>query len=54
MCNNIIINLLYVIAYFLLGARGQFELVMRIKEVAAKEKCPRNSYDLGDAATSVF
>ena len=34
-----------------LGTQGQFELVTRIKEVIAKEKCPRNNYDLSGAAT---
>ena len=34
-----------------LGTHGQFELVTRIKEMVATEKCSRNSYDLRDAAT---
>jgi len=33
------------------GYTRKFELVTRIKEVIAEEKCPRNNYDLSDTAT---
>ena len=42
----------YIVACLLvhaLDARRQFELATRITEVVAKEKCPRDSYDLSDA-----
>ena len=36
-----------------LDARRLFELATRIKEVVAKEKCPRDSYDFSDATICV-
>ena len=47
---------MYIVVYLLtheLGARGKFELATRIKEVVANQKCPINSYNLGDTATQI-